>query len=130
VSYIVELIVVLLFVEYKTTFGDCWPLLQKVKNIIRINCDETVKLLHVDEKLIESMISKGCFKREQLESITGSPVGMRSMKLLDKIRRSNMKNFYYFVRCLFDVKPRIVSLLNGEAGKENLIVNYEMLTPD
>jgi hypothetical protein len=65
------------------------------------------------------MISKGCFNREQLESITGSPVGMSGMKLLDKLIRSNMKNFYRFIRCLFDVQSLIVPLLTGEAGEDS-----------
>jgi hypothetical protein len=113
------LILIGFFVEYEPTYGDCWPLLHKVKNIIRINYEEIMKLLRVDEKLIESMISKGCFKREQLENITGSPVRMSSMKLLDKLIRSNMKNFYCFILCLFDVQSQIVPLLTEEAGKDS-----------
>jgi hypothetical protein len=102
-----------------------------VKTIIRINYDEIVQLLRVDEKLIESVISKGCFERAQLESINCSPVGMRSKMLLDKLRRNNLNNFHRFIRCLFDVQPRIVPLLNGEAGKRNVVsLNYGMLKPD
>lgn len=89
-----------------------------MKTIIRVNYAEIFELLRVDSELIESLISKRCFKREQLESKTGSPVG-RKMKLLDKFRRGNMRNFNRFCRYLLAAQPQIVPLLTGEAGEDS-----------
>jgi hypothetical protein len=106
----------LVVVEYEGKYGDYWPLNEKMKEVIGNSYDQIVELLRVDAKLIDAVVSNGCFKREQLINVTGTP-HEKSKKLLDKFKRSDIRNLNRFVRCLRVMRPEVVPLLTGEAGK-------------
>jgi uncharacterized protein YajQ (UPF0234 family) len=106
----------LLVAEYRGTYGDCWPLSPEMKEVLRVNYVHITAVLRVDAELIQAVVSKGCFKTEQLESVAGT-LYEKSSKLLDKFRRSNTRNLNHFIRILRDIQPKVVPLLTGEAGR-------------
>jgi hypothetical protein len=93
-----------------------WPLNEEMKEVIGNSYDQIANLLRVDAKLIKTLVSEGCFKREQLKNVTGTTYE-KSTKLLDKFKRSDIRNLNRFVRCLRVMRPEVVPLLTGEAGK-------------
>jgi hypothetical protein len=107
----------LVVVEYEGKYGDCWPLFPETKADIENSYDQIAELLRVDTELIEAVVSNGCFERDQLEGVTGTPYE-KSKKLLDKFRRSDISKLNRFVRCLRNMRPKVVPLLTGEAGKD------------
>jgi hypothetical protein len=111
------MLVLLVVAEYKGEYGDCWPLLPEMEAVIENSYGPTAELLRVDDKLIEAVVSEGCFKKEQLENVTGTPFE-KSKKLLDKFTRSDINNLNRFVRCLRVMRPEVVLLLTRQAGKD------------
>jgi hypothetical protein len=88
------------------------------KTNLRNNCDHVIRVLHSDDELIDALVSAGCFKKEQLKSVTTvTDSCSRNIELLDKLRRSSMRNFELFVQFIRKVQPRVVPLLVGETGK-------------
>jgi hypothetical protein len=102
-------------VEYKGKYGSYWPLNEKMKEVIGKSYVQIVELLRVDAQLIDAVVSAGCFKREQLEDMTGT-LHEKSRKLLDKFKRSDIRNLNRFVRLLRVMRPEVVQLLTGQAG--------------
>ena len=110
------MIFLLLYVVYSWRYGNIWPLPPEVRSFITTSSLDIVKLLDTDDDLIAAVISKGCFTRKQLESVNGT-TDERSMKLLDKIKRSSIATLNCFLRCLDVKRPDVVPLLNV-AGKD------------
>lgn len=102
-------------VEYSGKYGNTWPLNEEMKAVM--GNQQIAELLRVDEKLMNAVVSRGCFKRQQLENVTGTPY-QKSVTLLDKFRRSDMRNLNCFVQCLAHIQPEVVPLLTGEASKD------------
>ena len=105
-----ELIFQILYVVYRGQYGDCWPLSPAMRKVIEINTKDIVALLDMDDDLIAAVISKGCFTRKQLESVNGT-TDERSMKLLDKIKRSSLDTLCCFLHCLDRKRSHVVPLL-------------------
>ena len=107
----------LVCLECRFEFGDCWPLDSDRMSIIMGNYLELRELLDTDDDLIEAMFSKSCFTQQQLTSILSvSDLHDRNKKLLDILTRSSRENFNRFVDCLFTTQPHIATLLSGDEG--------------
>jgi hypothetical protein len=122
------LIHLLLSVVYRYKYGSNWPLRPEVRNVLKTNSREIIKLLDTDDDLIGAVISKCSFGSEQLESVTGT-TDERSTKLLDKIARSSIATYNRFLDCLRHMRPNVVPLLPGE-GKDllnNVCIMYNIM---
>ena len=107
----------LVCLEYRPEFGDCWPLYCDQMSIITQNNLELWELLDTDDDLIGDMFSGSCFTQQQLTSIQSvSDLRKRNMKLLDILTRSSRENFNRFVDCLRTTQRHIVPLLTGNKG--------------
>ena len=84
-----------------------------MRSIITTSSRDIVELLDTDDDLIDALISEGCFTRKQMESVKNTTeTDERSMKLLDKIKRSSIVTLNRFLRCLDVKRPNVVPLLN------------------
>jgi hypothetical protein len=105
-------------IVYQCGYGSHWPLSSAMRNVLKMNSSEIVELLDTDDDLIEAVIWKGCFTREQLECVKGT-TDERSIILLDKIARSTIATLNGFLHCLAVRRPNVVPLLSEE-GKDLL----------
>jgi hypothetical protein len=107
----------LVYSEYSSEYGDCWPMDSERRMKILNNYRQLVQLLHVDVDLIDAIMSRNCFTDEQMSSIqTSSGLGEQSRKLLDLFIRSSVSKFKQFIECLDITQPHIVPLLTENTG--------------
>jgi hypothetical protein len=107
------------FVEYKGEYGNCWPLLPEVRTVLRESYAEIIKLLNVDDDMINALVSRGCFTQQQLDDVSCiSGQRKRCMKLLDMILRSSMGNYNICLQYMKKINMQCTPLLEGSAGKE------------
>lgn len=107
-----------IFVEYCSKYGNVWPLLSEVKNVLEESSPEMIRLLDVDDDLISVLQRSGYFTEQQLGGLLSTcDQRERCRKLLDVLFKSSMGKFNQFVRYIGNTWFGRSGLLQGSAGK-------------
>ena len=113
----------LLYVEYTSQFGDCWPLDEERKSNLIKNRYLLNEHLSTDDDLIGEILKHGCFTFELMQNVRSSTnLTDRNELLLDILARNSIEKFKLFESCLHITQPHLSALLTGDTGKNKWIL--------
>ena len=104
---------------YKPKYGNCWPVMGSVKDILAKNFEKLQTLLPTDDYVIYFMERNRCLTPEQLTSLRSITDGrQRKERLLDMLRRSDGSTYNRFFCCMVNLEQtKVGTLMTESSGK-------------